>query len=76
MAKPQIHSPVISGMPQGSVLASSQFLIYNKDDLGLSQSIGSKLVLYANDKGILLYHSMLSGSDYAFLQQDLDVLGI
>ena len=49
-------------------------MIYINDINDLSLSTGSKLVLYADD--ILLYRPILSGNDYALLQQDVDALGV
>lgn len=47
---------------------------YINDINDLRLSAGSKLVLYADD--ILLYRPILSGNDYALVQQDVDVLGV
>ena len=72
--KASIPLPVISGVPQGSVLGPLLFLMYINDINDLSLSAGSKLVMYADD--ILLYCAISSEDDYTLLQQDVDVLGV
>ena len=66
--------PVISGVPQGSVLGPLLFLLYINDINHLTLSPGSKLVLYADD--ILLYRPIVSENDYTLLQRDVDALGV
>ena len=66
--------PVISGVPQGSVLGPLLFLLYVNDINDLSLSEGSKLVMYADD--VLLYRPIISENDYTFLQHDVDALGV
>ena len=65
--------PVISSVPQGSILSPLFFLLYVNDINDLSH-IGSKLVMYADD--ILLYRPIISEKDYTLLQQDVDALRI
>ena len=61
--------PVLSGVPQGSVLGPLLFLIYIDGINGLSLSPGSNLVLYADD--MLLYRPISSRDDYTYLQADI-----
>ena len=62
--------PVISGVPQGSVLGPLLFLIYIDTIPTLHLSEGNKLSLYADD--ILLYKIISSTEDYVHLQYDID----
>ena len=58
--------PVLSGVPQGSVLGPLLFLIYI-DDLSTSiVNVCSKINLFAND--VLLYHAISEEADYEALQ--------
>ena len=66
--------PVVSGVPQGSVLGPLLFLIYINGIAELPLSPGSKLVIYADD--VLLYRPIRQASDFQLLQQDVDALGI
>ena len=65
--------PVISGVPQGSVLGPLLFLVYIDSISLLQLSEGSKLSLYADD--MLLYKTISSDADhYISLQQGIDLI--
>lgn len=61
--------PVVSGVPQGSVLGPALFLLFIND---ISNSIQSKLRLFADD--CVLSREVASHQDCLTLQQDLDLL--
>ena len=65
--------PVLSRVPQGSVLGPLLFLLYISDICDIGISNGLKLVLYADDN--LLYRAIDSPDDYALLQHDVITLG-
>ena len=62
-------TPVISGVPQGSVLSPLLFLLFSND---LLISIDSLVKLYADD--VLMYRSINDVSDHQILQDDLNKL--
>ena len=64
-----LDTPVLSGVPQGSVLGPLLFLVYI-DDVLLSD--GSTLNLYADD--MLLYKPVKSIEDIHHLQMDIDCI--
>ena len=62
-------APVISGVPQGSVIAPILFLIYIN---GLPNNLKSTVRLFADDT--IIYMTISNGIDATVLQQDLDKL--
>ena len=67
-----VHSTpckVISGVPQGSVLGPTLFLMYINDTVG---DIKSNIRLFADDT--IMYRQVVSPADHLILQQDLDRL--
>ena len=63
--------PVLSGVPQGSVLGPILFLIFIND---LPDNIKSSVRLFADD--CVLYRNVHSLQDCLILQEDLDSLGL
>ena len=66
-------SPVLSGVPQGSVLGPLLFLVYIDDLSSVIQALSSKINLFADD--ILLYHFINNAHDYIVLQEAITLLG-
>lgn len=67
-----MESPVTSGVPQGSILDPLLFIVYINSSANLDLSPGSSIILYADD--ILLYRTISSSNDNAFMQQDVDFI--
>ena len=64
-----LSQPVLSGVPQGSVLGPLLFIIHID---GLTNALSnSSMSLYADD--LLLYRTIQSPSDYQTLQAEIDV---
>ena len=61
--------PVVSGVPQGSVLGPLFFIIYI-NDIATSISPNSDANMFAND--IALYRVIKTSSDYIRLQEDIN----
>ena len=59
--------PVLSGVPQGTVLGPLMFLLYIND---ITKDINSPLRLFADD--CLLYRVINSAEDANMLQEDLN----
>ena len=64
-------SPVLSGVPQGTVLGPLMFLLY-VNDIGAKVSPQTSIKLFADD--CLLYRTINSVEDERQLQQDLDTM--
>ena len=62
-------TPVISGVPQGSVLGPLLFLIYIDDITSLPITCGTQTVLYADD--LLLFCPISKQEDFFTLQRDI-----
>ena len=62
-------SPVLSGVPQGTVLGPLLFLLYIND---ITTDINSDIRLFADD--CILYRSIKSYQDLLILQQDINTL--
>ena len=65
-----LDSPVLSGVPQGSVLGPLLFLVYIDDVSDILLSDGSTLNIYADD--MMLYKPVKSIEDIHHLQMDID----
>ena len=64
-------SPVLSGVPQGTVLGPLFFLLYI-NDIQRNLSPGTHIRLFADDS--LLYRTISSDTDTKILQADLNTL--
>lgn len=66
------YTPVVSGVPQGSVLGPLLFLIYVDGLARLPLLDGGQVVLYADD--LLLFRTIKSREDYHQLQDDVSMI--
>ena len=65
--------PVVSGVPQGSVLGPVLFIIYVNDITCIPLMEGN-MSLFADD--IMLYRPVRNATDYAILQSDIDKISV
>ena len=65
-------TPVVSGVPQGSVLGSLLFLVYINCVSSLPLTTGSRLTIYADD--IVLFKPIYYPEYYGALQKDIDAI--
>ena len=63
--------PVLSGVPQGTVLGPLMFLTYIND---INRNISGTIKLFADDARGLLFRQIRSDADCLSLQKDLDTL--
>ena len=64
-------SPVLSGVPQGSILGPLLFIIHIND---LPSTVCSSIKFFADD--VVMYHSVHSTGDCDAFQQDLDSIAV
>ena len=63
--------PVISGVPQGTILGPLLFILYLND---LAQFVKCKFKIFADD--LTLYHQIISNADCLYLQENLYTLSL